>query len=315
MIENRKLDNKINSALSNFIPFVSVVIPTYNRKAHLKISIESLFDQTYPSNKYEVIVVDDGSNDGTEEIVKKLIEKSPIILKYFKQKNGGPARARNFGIKNANGQIIAFTDDDCTADKDWLKNIVGAFENKSTGGVEGRVVMLSERTPFTQNVENLDGGKYITANMAYRKYILTEVGMFNENFPFPVYEDTDLAHRVLKNNRKIVYSENAVVFHPNEEISFKKFLKTLRYLRSSLLLKDLNPELYKLKAKNGFAWEFFFVIFLRPFSLKHWAYLIHHPSKIFKYITMSVVLSISYMYLASLMTWITLSKFIYGRFF
>ena len=87
---------------------LSVIIPTYNRKDILRESLTSLFNQTLSSEKYEIIVIDDGSIDETGDMVKELIPKSPVILKYFRQENKGPASARNLGILNAQGKIILF---------------------------------------------------------------------------------------------------------------------------------------------------------------------------------------------------------------
>ena len=109
---------------------VSVVIPTYNRKERLKDTLESLFHQTIPKDQYEIIVVDDGSSDGTEELVQVMIKTSPCSLRYFKQKNQGQAAARNLGIKNAVAEIIGFTDDDCIVDAGWIQKAADYFKGK-----------------------------------------------------------------------------------------------------------------------------------------------------------------------------------------
>src|SRR3989338_4706423 len=101
---------------------ISVIIPTYNRKRVLKRCLDSLSKQAY--NSYEIVVADDGSADGTEEMVKSLKNKKII---YLKQQNLGCAAARNLGAKNSNGRIVALTDDDCILDKNWLKEIIATF--------------------------------------------------------------------------------------------------------------------------------------------------------------------------------------------
>ena len=101
----------------NDTPQVSVVLATYNRKELLKECLESLFNQTYPKDRYEIIVVNDGSTDGTEEVLKEYAKKAPCIFKCFSQENKGVAAAMNLGIKNAEGDIVCFTADDCIADE------------------------------------------------------------------------------------------------------------------------------------------------------------------------------------------------------
>ncbi|MEK7090638.1 MAG: glycosyltransferase family A protein, partial [Patescibacteria group bacterium] len=80
----------------------SIVIPTYNRKKTLQMTLDSTIVQTILPSEYEIIVVDDGSIDGTRSVVEEFIEKHPArAIRYFWQENGGPAKARNFGIKES----------------------------------------------------------------------------------------------------------------------------------------------------------------------------------------------------------------------
>ena len=90
---------------------VSVVIPTYNKKDFLEITLAALGHQTYPLDKYEVVIINDGSTDGTETLVSSL--KLPYQINYTRQENQGYSSARNRGIENANGKTIIFIDDDC----------------------------------------------------------------------------------------------------------------------------------------------------------------------------------------------------------
>lgn len=101
----------------------SVIIPSYQRKDLLKLSLLSFNYQTFPGNKYEVIVIDDGSKDGTHMMVKEL--KQNFNLRYFRlSKNKGAATARNIGIKKANGDIIIFSDSDCIVPNNFVEDHV-----------------------------------------------------------------------------------------------------------------------------------------------------------------------------------------------
>ena len=120
--------------------FLSVIIPSFNRICLLRKTVESLLKQSYPQNKYEIIVVDDGSTDETEEIIKKLQNKSSCNLKYCFQKNKGPAAARNLGIRYANGEIVAFVDSDCIVSSTWIEEICKGYDNEKIAGIGGRLV-------------------------------------------------------------------------------------------------------------------------------------------------------------------------------
>ncbi|MFA5148610.1 MAG: glycosyltransferase family A protein [Candidatus Omnitrophota bacterium] len=108
-------------------PFLSIVIPTYNRKDLLKECLESLFDQTYPKEDYEIVVVDDGSTDGTEDLLRDMAAGHGN-LRYFRQENGGAYHACNTGIQRSSGEIIVFTDSDCAAPRDFLELTASYFK-------------------------------------------------------------------------------------------------------------------------------------------------------------------------------------------
>jgi glycosyltransferase involved in cell wall biosynthesis len=108
------------------------VIPTHNRSSSLKETLESLFAQTYPANKYEILVCDDNSSDNTEEVVKEIMQNTQYNLKYIKVKSKikGPGKVRNAGINQSSGNIIGFTDDDCIVSKKWIETAVECFKKK-----------------------------------------------------------------------------------------------------------------------------------------------------------------------------------------
>ena len=215
---------------------VSIVIPTFNRKESLKKTLESLFNQTYPKDKYEIIVCDDDkSTDGTEGMVKELMKNSPCKIRYFKVKNKykGPTAARNVGIENANGEVIGFTDDDCVASPNWIENAVSFFDNETITGVQGCTLPLPPSSKknkifwieHTNKITEQDDW-YATCNIFYRKKALIEVRGFDHRF-FP-WEDTDLAWSLLEKGYKIVFSKDVLVYHETKYISFPKYLKKLK---------------------------------------------------------------------------------------
>jgi glycosyltransferase involved in cell wall biosynthesis len=226
----------------NQYPFVSIVVPFYNAKNFLPRLLEDLLNQNYPKEKFEVILVDDGStDDSSKEILKIISNKSKFYnIKIIRlDKRGGPARARNFGIKNSNGEIIAFTDADTIPSKSWLKELVKGFTDNSIGGVAGRVETDFEKLLFPIRISPV--AEYVTCNIAYRKDVLLQVGLFDENFIYPFREDSDLAYRVLDKGYKIVYQDSAIVYHPLKQLKLKDFIRIIKYHSYDVLLFKKHP--------------------------------------------------------------------------
>ena len=207
----------------NTVPFVSVVIPTHNRGEILKHTVESLFSQSYPGDRYEIIVVDNASTDETEEMVQSLQRVAPCSLKYYRKENEGPGAARNLGISKASGDIVAFTDSDCVAHHDWLKNGVSKIM-EGFGLVQGKTLPNPDQPRITlhhtMEVRH-ENGFYQTCNIFYLKEILDQAGGFSPDFcgldlfgiPRWGGEDTDLAWRVKKQGWRSAFEDTAVVFH------------------------------------------------------------------------------------------------------
>jgi glycosyltransferase involved in cell wall biosynthesis len=216
---------------------ISVVVPTYNKSGLLKGLIESLQNQTY-SGKYEIIIVDDGSQDNTMDVVKGF---SNIV--YIRQKNKGPAAARNAGIRKARGKIVVFTDDDCLPSRNWPSELKKHFSNEAAA-VEGLTVPASGKVyPDSHVIRNVKGSAYLTCNMAFLKSAIKKG--FDENYRYPNREDSDLAFSLLKNGGKIVFSPKAVVRHRILKWSLKKMLRRKLFFESDVILFKKYPALYK----------------------------------------------------------------------
>ena len=202
---------------------ISVIIPTYNRKNFLKSCLQSLFRQSYPKGQYEIIVVDDGSTDGAREMVQKLKFKN---LRYYYQKNQGPAAARNLGIKHAQGKIIAFTDDDCIVDQDWLRSLVEKLiRDKKIVGAGGRILAWKPKNLIEKYAEvflfgskgDTIKGKFqppflVTANCAYYAKTIKKIGLFDSSSRL-LEEDLDLSWRLNFLGYQFAYAPSAIVYH------------------------------------------------------------------------------------------------------
>ena len=221
--------------------FISVVIPTHDRRDILRGTLHALFQQTYPKDSYEVIVVSDAS-DGTNEMIEELaaVHKN---LRLVRATTRWPDRKRNIGIETANGAIIAFTDDDCLPNTMWLEMINDCFSrNPHIVGVEGKTTRNTKGL-FYHASENLRGGLYPTCNLAFTKGVLQKVGGFDENYHF-FREDTDLAFRVLQYG-EILFDERVEVFHPPRRIPKRALLRELLLVRSDVRLYKKFPVPYK----------------------------------------------------------------------
>ncbi|UCD20856.1 MAG: glycosyltransferase [archaeon] len=231
---------------------VSVIIPTYNSKDTLIKCLNSLIKQNYRS-KYEIIVIDDGSTDKTGEAIKKNFKKSKLI-RYFSQKNKGPAVARNFGAKKAKGEFILFTDADCVPEKNWIKNITSPFKNKKVVGVSGsygknlnKKSIISRLIHFEilERYKKLKKQKEIdfisTYSAAYRRKIFLKTKGFDESFKKPAGEDTELSFKMHKYG-KLIFKPEAKVghFHRSALTKYIKQKSTTGFWRADLYMKHSN---------------------------------------------------------------------------
>jgi glycosyltransferase involved in cell wall biosynthesis len=202
-------------------PFVSVIIPVLNDRDRLEICLQALEKQTYPPELYEAIIVDNGSVENIESLIKKFPQASLI----FEVKRGSYA-ARNKGISLAKGEIIAFTDSDCIPAPNWLEaGVRQLLLIPNCGFVAGKIKILFQDKNFPTAVEvfdsifNLQQEKYVqkyhygaTANLFTFKKIFEEVGYFN--FSLKSGGDAEWGGRVFARGYSIIYADDTCVEHP-----------------------------------------------------------------------------------------------------
>lgn len=222
-------------------PFVSIIIPTSNRKDLLLIALESLKKLDYPLDKFEVIIVDDGSTDGTIDMLEAIKENVSYSLIILSQERKYISAAKNKGLSVAKGEIIVTTDDDCTFEIDWLSKLIEPFKDIKVGASGGPDRAPSDDTLFAKCVDyastsflgtgGIRGsqkgkslGKFypMGCNMAMRKNALDEIGCFEEGLA--PGEDTDVTLRMERKGYKIVYVPEAFAWHRRRN-SIGKVLK------------------------------------------------------------------------------------------
>ncbi len=201
-------------------PDISVIIPVYNGAQVIAACLESLLNQNYPSNAYEIIVVNNASTDSTAQVV----EKYPVRLLYCAQR--GPSAARNYGIAHSSPSIVAFTDDDCIASPGWLSSLASAYADPTVVGAGGPILAYQRENAspveifshqYSPLINYISGeAEYLphlyTANASYRKALVDRVGGFNARLL--TAEDVDLAWRIqINTGSRLQYVPEAVVYH------------------------------------------------------------------------------------------------------
>lgn len=211
-----------------------MVVPTHDRAAKLARLLRSFDAQAVAP--LEVIVVDDASSDGTRSTLAKWARESHAFqsLSLRHDVNQGPAAARNAGWRRARGETIAFTDDDCIADRMWTKELIAAFDSsEALSGVGGRVAPL-RRDVFSRYythyriLEPPPSRLYlVTANAGFRRTAIVEAGGFSERLRAPGGEDVELSIRVRRLGWQLGYSEWAIVEHDYRR-GLRDFMTTFR---------------------------------------------------------------------------------------
>lgn len=216
---------------------ISVIIPTRNRRADLQRCLEALAAQDFPKDRFEIIVCDDGSDEDITKAIE-VVGQSSLTIQYLRQEPRGPAAARNLGIRHARGEVVAMTDSDTLPERTWLRKLSEALAaHPDAVAVEGKVYARNEGEfgPLGEGPSNTAGGVYLTCNCAYRRAALLEIGGFDETFPYPAYEDTELAARAQQLGR-IVWQPEAVVIHPQRRLTLRAVVKKLRHWEFVLLM-------------------------------------------------------------------------------
>lgn len=231
-------------------PFVSVVVGIRNEEKFIEECIESLLNLDYPRDSYEIIIVDGMSTDKTRDIVQKY----PVKLLLNEKKN--VAAARNLGVDNARGELVAFTDGDCKVDTQWLKTLVHEMQASpddvvcvggpnlifDTDPVFGRVVGYAQESFLgsggSAQSNNSTKKHYVSSlpncNAMYKKGAIKEVGGFDERFV--VGQDGDLNYRISKKGNKFLYIPNAKVLH-HRRGTFKSF--SVRMFKYGMWMAEL----------------------------------------------------------------------------
>lgn len=203
----------------------SIIIPTFNRAHILERTLDQLLSQKY-QDPFEIIIIDDGSTDSTEDLVeRKRRESTEIPIVYFKQKNKGASPARNRGITMSKGSIILFMDDDIFPVPSFVQAHMKAHESGDRWVVQGPVIHTESLTPpFTdkEKLQDISRAFFATGNTSlYREHLL-ESGGFDEDFHAYGWEDLELGGRLKRMGLKKIFVEEAKGFHYKEAFTMDR---------------------------------------------------------------------------------------------
>lgn len=213
---------------------ISVIIPTFNRLTVLRETLRRMSEQTFPREKFEVLVIDDCSSDGTADFLASY--RMPVSFRYFLNKeNLGRAKSRNIGIKQSKGKLILMVDDDVWASPVLLEKHMSqhALHTNEIAAV-GAILVAPEVPRSTINEfltkhhvwcyaeMNKYGGPLPygfckTASLSVTKNLLQRIGMFNEAFTLYGGEDTELGYRLGQAGIELYFAREAVGYHYHDE--------------------------------------------------------------------------------------------------
>jgi GT2 family glycosyltransferase len=213
---------------------ISVLIPTFGRMSVLKETLKRLSMQTYPKEKYEVIVIDDCSSDGTGDFLAKL--ELPFNFRYLlNRENLGRAKSRNIGIRAARGKYVLMIDDDIWAEPGLLEKHMEVHSCLAEEIAVTGAILVAPEIPQT-TVNDFLSRRHIwcyeemkkykgalpysfckTASLSVKRDLLMRIGLFNESFSHYGGEDTELGYRLNKGGIKLYFAADAVGYHYHDE--------------------------------------------------------------------------------------------------
>ena len=212
-----EIDVKAGMAVT---PLVTIVVPVRNGATTIAECVSSLLASQYDRQQFEIVVVDNDSSDPTREILRGFGSEIRVLTERVR----GASAARNHGIRDARGALIALTDADCVVEPGWLSALVSPLEDQAVGVVGGRILSREKGNRIEKFGETIhdhrraieieDQPYVISMNWASRREVIQTAGMFDESLLRG--QDVDLAWRIHRSGLRLVYAPSAIIRHRNE---------------------------------------------------------------------------------------------------
>ncbi len=233
---------------------ISAIVCTYGHPQLLEEAVRSLQAQSFAGREgYEIIVVDNKPADGTATMIHDMASEGPVPLRYLQEAREGLSQARNTGIREAKGEIVAFLDDDAKADPNWLASLLEVYDsNPNVWAVGGKVLPIWDAPrpswladTMLRSLSIVDWGdelrtlrwpeRLIGTNCSFARQAFSQVGLFSTELGrkgnlLMGHEDTELQRRILSSGKLVVYTPAAVVHHhvPAERMTRRYFCRRAR---------------------------------------------------------------------------------------
>jgi GT2 family glycosyltransferase len=221
--------------MTDTTPLFTIVVPTFGRPRQLAACLHGIAEMTYPRERYEVIVVDDGSRERPSSVVSDFVNR--IQVRLIAQTHAGPAAARNTGARQARGKYLVFTDDDCTFAPDYLQvverhvkrspraGLGGHTDNRLGGDIYAEATQQLIEHLYTHFNANPNAPRFFTTtNLVVPRDRFDRVGGFDSSFPLAGAEDRDFCERWKAAGYELSYAADAVVHH-SHSLTLRSFLR------------------------------------------------------------------------------------------
>lgn len=257
-------------------PFFSIVIATYNRPQQLAHCLQALSQLDYPRDRFEVIVVDDGSRTPPEKVIAIYCNRFTVTL--LTHDHAGPASARNAGVAQAKGEFIVFTDDDCAPVPDYLQKLVERFVRTPDCAIGGRTINALTDNLYSTASQLLMDYLYSSLNAAAPRFfasnnlalpraLFQKIGGFDASYPRAAAEDREFCDRWLSCGYRMIYAPEALIYHAHA-LALRAFVRQhFTYGRGAFRFRRAcarqNREPLKLEPSR-----FYWNLLRSPFALK-----------------------------------------------